>query len=185
MDNIISVEITSTDSTKTDGNVRGALYVFGKQYWTTKTGEMFEWEWLDLLEYLVRNFDRLYSEQEYPIPLLGVGHPGELLDVAEKRWDGLSQEDRSVEEREVFSFLLAHNLSEGMADAELPALILMRDGDLAWVVDVDNNAKRVPFIQLMDDVLEMGDAIAKAYENSAGEHIQKVINQWRGKKEQL
>ncbi len=181
MDKIISIKLSPTSSTETDGLVNGILYLFNKPYWATKTGAMFEWSWIDLLEHLVLNWQRLYLERVYPIPITKVSHPGKFLNEAEKRWKDFSLEERDEEERKVFSFLLAHNLSEGMADAELPALIIMRDNDsdLAWVVDVYNNATKVPFTQLINDILEVGNNIADSYDGSTVEHVQNLIKQWK------
>lgn len=167
------------------GRLKATLWLNGQAYWYGEHGDGLDWTWIDLLEFLGRNWSALMLEQGYPIPLDDIPHPGQLLQKAQARWDDMGEEPAFAEEEQVLRFLDRHNLSVAMSGANLPMLLWLRSGDTLWLVDEDEQARRVAFHSLQAQLEAMGDVLAREFEGSAQAHVRATVHQWRRREEQL
>lgn len=167
------------------GRLKATLWLNGQPYWYGENGDGLDWTWIDLLEFLGRNWSALMLEQGYPIPLDDIPHPGQLLQKAQARWDDMREEAAFAEEEQVLRFLDRHNLSVAMSGANLPMLLWLRSGDTLWLVDEDEQARRVAFHSLQAQLEAMGDVLAREFEGSAQAHVRAAVHQWRRREEQL
>jgi hypothetical protein len=178
MDKLLSIELAESTTFNPSDLAMGSLTLFGEPYWCADNGHMFEWQWFELLAHLERNWGRLYWEESYPIPVSKVAHPGCLLERADERWAEFSPSRRDEEEREIFSFWNAHNLSEAMPGADFPALIVMRSGKMGWIVNNTDQAKQVAFDELIESLETIGNTIAKHYANTNNVHLESMLLRW-------
>lgn len=162
------------------------LEMFNEPYWYSDAGQekTFEWDWLHLLTYLSENWKYLLFEESYPIDGLKIRHPGDLYDDAEKRWSETMDDARlTIEEEIVFAFWYRHNMAYAMSDAGVPALVLMKNGLDAFVVDSKNECHTVTFESLKSSLIAIGDAIAKYYRQNdrSDQHITSALQAWENR----
>lgn len=122
------------------------------------------WTWIDLLEFLARNWPWLVLEESYPIPV-NPSFPGALQRYAEYRWEneGLGDPVIEKEDAEVYRFLCRHDLAMGLQGLYLPSLILMRQGHqvLLSIPALGLDSIR-PFHEIFDTLNGLGEHLAES-----------------------
>ncbi len=126
------------------------------------------WTWLDLLEFLARNWPWLVLEESYPIPVSPL-FPGSLRREAEHRWESGDLPEATIdrEDEAVYRFLCRHDLAMALKGRFVPSLILMRQGHqyLVSCPALGLNLLR-PYREIIDTLNALGDRLAAAVENS-------------------
>ncbi|MCQ4327655.1 hypothetical protein CXK94_05945 [Stutzerimonas stutzeri] len=168
------------------GWVKASLYLDGQPYWygDDEQGSL-DWTWIDLLHYLGQNWSALMLEQGLPLPLDDVPHPGKLLEKAEARWEDMPEPQIHAEENQLYRYLDRHNLSVAMNGANLPMLLWLRSGNTLWLVDEDEQARRLDFQRLGRQLEEIGDALANLFAKSTQPHVRAAVTHWHGRQQQL
>lgn len=168
------------------GWVKASLYLDGQPYWygDDEQGGL-DWTWIDLLHYLGQNWSALMLEQGLPLPLDDVPHPGKLLEKAEARWEDMPEPQIHAEENQLYRYLDRHNLSVAMNGANLPMLLWLRSGDTLWLVDEDEQARRVDFSSLSQQLETIGNILTELFRNSSQPHVQTAVTQWQQRAQQL
>lgn len=171
------------------GWAKATLYLDGQPYWYGEDDQgnpgSLDWTWIDLLQYLGKNWSALMLEQGYPLPLDDVPHPGKLLHKAEARWDDMPEELVFIEENQLLRFLDRHNVSTALSGANLPMLLWLRSGNTLWLVDEDEQARRVDFSSLSQQLETIGNILAELFRNSLQPHVQAAVTQWQQREQQL
>src|SRR5690606_13365504 len=168
------------------GWVKASLYLDGQPYWygDDEQGSL-DWTWIDLLHYLGQNWSALMLEQGLPLPLDDVPHPGKLLEKAEARWEDMPEPQIHAEENQLYRYLDRHNLSVAMNGANLPMLLWLRRCNPLWLVDEDDQARRLDFQRLGRQLEEIGDALADLFAKSTQPHVRAAVTHWQGRQQQL
>lgn len=175
----------SSQGSLEQGWMKASLRLNGLPYWFGEDDQGFDWTWIDLLQYLGNNWSALMLEQGCPLPLDDVGHPGKLLHKAEMRWEDMPDSQVNAEENQLLQFLDRHNLSIAMSGANLPMLLWVRSGDTLWLVDEDEQAQRVHFSSLRQQLETIGDTLVKQFASSSQPYVQAAISQWQQRNQRL
>lgn len=171
------------------GRVRAALHWGGEPYWYGEDAagnpDLLDWTWIDLLDFLGKNWASLMLEQGYPLFLANVEHPGRLMARAEERWESMPDDKVIAEEKQILAFYDRHNLAMAMAGANLPMLLWQRTGSRLWLVDENECGQRVDFFSAQQQLEALGEQLAELFSHSKQQAVQQVINQWQRRSEQL
>ena len=139
------------------------------------------WTWVDLLEFLARNWPWLVLEESYPIPVRPL-FPGSLRREAEHRWESgdLPEETIDREDEAVYRFLCRHDLAMALKGMFVPSLILMRQGNqyLVSCPALGLNALR-PYREIIDTFTALGDRLATAVANSPEPRTKLAHDLWQ------
>jgi len=183
------VDSTPSQGSPEHGWVRASLHLDGQPYWFGEDDQgnpgSLDWTWIDLLQYLGKNWSALMLEQSWPLALDDISHPGKLLHKAEARWEDMHEASVCIEERQVLQFLDRHNLSTALSGANLPMLLWLRSGNTLWLVDEDEQARRVAFSSLSQQLETIGNVLAELFTSSSQPHVQATIRQWQQREQQL
>ncbi|MDG0026643.1 ImmA/IrrE family metallo-endopeptidase [Trinickia sp. Y13] len=173
------------EAARKNGWGSGILYVLDIPYWYSNSDVQphpVEWTWVDLLEHVASNWGALVFEQSYPFSWLNdVAHPGDVWNVAERRWARLGDELAEAEETELLAFERRHNLAAAWKGLSLPSLTLMRNGGVCWIC-VDGRAPiRAPFEECRTALVSICDALAQSFEGSPNPRVASAVNRWRNR----
>jgi hypothetical protein len=145
------------------------------------------WTWLDLLEFLARNWPWLVLEESYPIPVSPL-FPGSLRGAAEHRWESgdLPEETIDREDEAVYRFLCRHDLAMALKGLFVPSLILLRQGNqyLVSYPAMRLNVLR-PYREIIDTLTALGDRLATAVENSQHPRAKLAYDLWQERSARL
>ena len=113
--------------------MKASLLFAGQHYWygEAENGKpaALDWTWIDLLQYLSKNWSALMLEQSFPLALANLPHPGKLLQKAEVRWENMPEVLVDAEENQVLQYLDRHNLAAALSGANVPMLLWSRSGN--------------------------------------------------------
>ena len=163
----------------------------GTPIWCAQTADGNEgpvrWTWIDLLEFLARNWPWLVLEESYPIPV-NPSFPGALQRYAEYRWEngGLGDPIIEKEDEEVYRFLCRHDLAVGLQGLYLPSLILMRQGHQVLLSIPELGLDVIcPFHEIFDTLSELGEHLAESLAGVAEPRAALACDLWRRRRERL
>lgn len=147
--------------------------------------EGFHWTWIDLLESLTNGWAALMLEELDP---LGLDCPlAELWPKATERWSLVKDRDRvDREQRRLLEFEAAHNLTQGVGGAELPALWVLRDGAHARVHvgalhGTAGRDLRRPFAEVEATLGALGDEIAARLSKLSDLRARRAFTAWQSR----
>jgi Zn-dependent peptidase ImmA (M78 family) len=161
---------------------KGVFSVKGEPLWVTEAenGSIVpvEWSWLDLLEFLADFWPWLMLEELYPIPV----NPSELIklkEAAERRWEELSDAIVDAEDEELVCFQHRHDLSMAMKGIYLPAVLLLRQGQLFQIgIPEWNKTILLPFAEVKTVLEEIGNFIAFMVKGSPLPRALEAVSLW-------
>ncbi len=166
-----------------DGWGSGMLYVLGAPYWYSNSDiqpRPIDWTWVDLLEHVASNWVSLIYEQSYPYPWLGdVTHPGDVWNVAERRWARLGDEIAEAEEGVLLAFERRHNLASAWKGLSLPSITLVRNGAVCWICADGRPPIRASFEQCRTALVSICDTLAKSFAESLNPRVSSAVSRWR------
>ena len=158
----------------------GALWVDSEPLWFQQDLEGLPeplcWTWVDLLEFLGRNWIWLAYEENYPFDLTPFD-PTRLRSEARKRWEDLPEKDVFDEDEQLFRFERRHNLASGMKGIFLPEISILREGNIAWLC-AEERAHRLPFARILDVLEQVGEIIAARVSDSKEPRARRALNVW-------
>ncbi|RDB42147.1 ImmA/IrrE family metallo-endopeptidase [Halomonas sp. DQ26W] len=171
------------------GWLKATLLLDGQPYWYGGDDQdnplSLDWTWIDLLQYIGKNWSALMLEQSCPLPLDDVPHPGKLLQKAEARWEDMPEALVMAEENQMLQYLDRHNIATALSGANLPMLLWQRSGNTLWLVDEEEQARRVDFFSLRQRLETIGDTLAEVFSSSPQPHVKMAVSQWRRREQQL
>lgn len=138
-----------------------------------------DWTWSDLLAFLGKNWTLLKFEEAYPLNL-NPPTPVKLRDLANERWEGMDTDQIDDEDEEVFHFERRHDLASGLNGVFLPSLIVMREGNIAWVCS-DRECLRLDYKYVMSVLGDVGEAIAAQLQDSTNPRALLALKAWRNR----
>ena len=151
-------------------NLRGRPVWYGEN---EATG--FEWTWIELLEFLAESW--LYLVMEDGAPL------GVALDTAPRMLAAAEVEiseyplGSDLEDHQLEAYRMTHDLAEAVQGAVVPPLWIVRDGESGWVASATRTAK-VPFQELLDVLITVGDFIASTLAPLSDSRSIKAVRTW-------
>lgn len=169
-----------------DGWGRGIFYVNNSPLWYTNSIEdpkPVDWTWVDFLYHIATIWPSLLFEQSYPYPWLEnipVNIPiASIYDIADKRWNGMTDEASIDEESSVIhNFLERHNLAAGWIGMAAPALLWMRSGDSVWLCPEDHKIIRASFKECVAELIRVCDQISHSFHASTNSRVINAIHAW-------
>lgn len=143
----------------------GVLRVAGTDVWCGDDGAAggapLRWTWVDLLEFLAKNWPWLLLEESWPVPVKPL-FPRHLRREAERRWEqqDLAEAVIDREDEEVYRFLLRHDLAMGLKGLFVPSLMIMRMGQ-QFVLSCPTLEQDVlrPADEVIATLTELGDRL--------------------------
>lgn len=176
---------SADDAKRKDGWGTGSLSILGTPYWFSNNEsdpQSIEWTWIDLLEYVAENWTSLIFEQSYPYPWLkDVSHPGNIWEVAEKRWAKLGEDIAEEEEGILLKFERRHNLAYAWKGLSLPSIIFFRNGGVCWICADGRIPIRASFEECRASLLEVCEKIATSFEDSENPRVAGAIKRWHNR----
>lgn len=157
------------------------LTLNGEFVWCTEREQGGEapvtWSWIDLLEFLGDKWPWLILEERYPIPINPL-HPGTIRREAEKRWEGMGEEQYLDEDEALFHFEARHDLSLGLKGIFLPSLFILRQGKRAWVYNQETYLL-CSFEEIKTSLTQLGDYLAAYAATGASNRGKRAVCRWR------
>lgn len=141
----------------------GALRVNGTSVLAGQQDGSVKWTWVDLLEWLAKNWPYLLCEQSFPFHAKA-SEISTLMRDLEKRWENMPEErvEDEDEEEEAFRFLNRHDLASAFKGLYFPAVFIIRQGELFEVSSTEQGETiRLPFEQAVADLEAIGNHLAK------------------------
>jgi len=173
------------DAARKNGWGRGALYLLNVPYWYANSyaePQLIEWTWSDFLEYVATNWGALIFEQSYPLPWLKeAAHPGDVWNVAERRWARLGEDVAEAEESAVTAFEGRHNLAFAWKGLSLPSLTLMRDDKMCWICAEGRPPLKVSFEACQAALVSICDVVAESFGGSSNFRVADAVSRWRAR----
>jgi len=144
-----------------------------------------EWTWVDLLEWLAKNWAYLLCEQSFPFQVAATEISTLTRDL-EKRWENMAEERVEDEEEEAYRFLNRHDLASAFKGLYFPAIFVMRQGALVEISSVDNGKTvRLPLEQVVADLEAIGNKLASLAQGANQGRGQLAAQQWLAREQQL
>ena len=167
---------------------RGILYLLGQPFWyagSQQNPQPIEWTWVDVLEYLATHWGALLLEQSLPFGWLGAApDPASLWPVAERRWATKDDATADQEEAVLLAFERRHNLAYACKGMALPALTLLRNGQIYWLCAQDQPPVRVPLADIHAGLHAMGESLARAFAHSTHPRVRAAVQAWEQREQQ-
>lgn len=177
----------STSEDAPDGWGRGCLLLAGEPYWygsqnAADSNNLLDWTWVDLLDYLGKNWLAISLEQQYPFSWLAndATHPGQTWEIAERRWAMMQDDDERIdaEESVVLAFMARHNLAQAWQGLSLPQLLWFRTGDQLWLIPERGNPLLTDFHSALAHLEAFGNQLAAPMTGSNNPRVQLALQRW-------
>lgn len=141
------------------------------------------WTWVDLLHGMARIWPWLRFEEGYPLPV-SPEHPGQLMDVAEARWQDLAQGQVEAEEDELFDFRQRHDLSMLLRGISLPPLWWVKEGgEAVWWSPECPEPVRISHGHALALWQAFGDFLHAALVDADTPRSVEAVRRWQGREE--
>lgn len=163
----------------------GALQVNGTSVLAGQQDGSVKWTWVDLLEWLAKNWSYLLCEQSFPFHAKA-SEISTLMRDLEKRWENMPEERVEDEEEEAFRFLNRHDLASAFKGLYFPAVFVIRQGELFEVSSTEQGETiRLPLEKAVADLEAIGNYLAElANEADQGRGLL-AAQQWMAREQQL
>jgi len=174
------LELTLVDRREKAGLVwgEGKLLVGGLLVIADKDGCPTSWTWVDLLEWLAKNWAYLLLEQNFPFQVSAMGISTLMRDL-EKRWENMAEERMEDEEEQAFRFLDRHDLACAFKGIFSPATYLMRQGALMEVFSAEHSSHvRLNLQRAVSDLEDIGSYLAEVANTKEVSRGKLAAEQW-------
>lgn len=163
----------------------GRLLIGGREMIASEAGNPVKWTWVDLLEWLAKNWAYLMCEQSFPFQVASLSISTLLRDL-EKRWENMAEERVDEEEEEAYRFLNRHDLSSAFKGVFFPALYIMRQGALMEIFSAEHSTTlRLPFKQVTADLEQIADQLAQLANGTGQGRGELATQRWRARGQKL
>jgi Zn-dependent peptidase ImmA (M78 family) len=143
--------------------------------------EPLEWNWIELLEFLARNWIFIEYESGYPFGLQPV-LPLEVAVAAEERWQSMPERLLEKEERTLFAFKETHNLAAAIHGYFLPPLWVVREQGV-FSVSCRRNTIRRPVREVLTVLTELGDSICARIHGLHDKRSKMAVHGWENRRQ--
>lgn len=176
---------------KAKGDASGLIWGTGQLYakgWVLLAGESeqgVEWTWVDLLEWLGKNWAYLLCEQSLPFQVAATDISTLMRDL-EKRWEDMSEARVEDEEEDAHRFFNRHDLASAFKGIYFPAVFIMRQGAMIEVTLTEQGKTiRLPLDELVADLEHIGNQLAALAETSPQGRGPVAAQQWHARLKEL
>ena len=164
---------------------KGALRVNGTSVLAGQDDAPVEWTWVDLLEWLAKNWSYLLCEQGFPFQVKTTDISTLARDL-EKRWENMPEERVEDEEEEAFRFLNRHDLASAFKGLYFSAVFVMRQGRLFEVSSAEQGETiRLLLKQAVADLEAIGNHRAELAGGAGEGRGLLAAKQWKARGRQL
>lgn len=162
----------------------GRLLVAGDPVWENDDASPVEWTWIDLLEWLARNWKYLMYEQSLPFNESTLSMNTLLRDL-QRRWEDMPQSRVEEEEEHALRFLHRHDMAYGFKGLFLPTLYLFRVGRLMEIaLPALKTETRLPLARVATDLEAIGNGLAENAVEHVHSRAKAAVSLWQGRAEQ-
>lgn len=164
---------------------KGQLYANGHALLAGEGNGAVVWTWVDLLEWLGKNWAYLLCEQSFPFQV-AASDLSTLMRDLEKRWENMPEARVEDEEEEALRFFDRHDLASAFKGVFFPAVFIIRQGALIEVISAEpSNTIRLPLNKAVTDLEKIGNQLAVfAGKGDEGRGAAAAL-QWHGRTKQL
>ncbi len=165
-------------STATSGVL--TISVGDDEIWGREDGE---WLWIDLLQWLVKSWPWLRSEDGLPTVLESSADSlRTLVEALEKKSRNLPPASRERAAMSLWNFRETHDLSRALNGADAPALMVWREGLLAHVLTGERRYK-LRWSHVLECLDGLGDAISLRLDDvsPADDRSASLVAKWRAR----
>ena len=140
---------------------KGVMTVGGEPLISREGGAAFDWTWIDLLEWLSKNWSTLLLEQDYPFNMTPVSILT-LQGECEQRWANMPDSIAEKEEEIVYRFLARHDVAQAFKGLFLPSVYLMRQGLLMEITNAElPSTQYLPLAEAAQDLERIGQGLSE------------------------
>jgi|SRR5690554_1391256 len=183
----IQLVLHRVDTKDRDGLIwsKGQLYAGGFPLFSGEDNGAIEWTWVDLLEWLGKNWAYLLCEQSVPFRVATTSLLTLMRDL-EKRWENMPEARVEEEEEEAHRFFNRHDLASAFKGLFFPAVFIMRQGALVEVISADaSKTIRLPLSTVIADFEQIGNQLAEFAESASKGRGPVAASQWHARSRQL
>lgn len=169
--NIIELELAPINKKGADVSLlwaKGRLLIAGDPAIASEDGDVVEWTWLDVLEWVAKHWSALLLEQAYPFNVSTLGM-GTLMRDLNRRWEDMPEDRVEDEEEQALQFLARHDLASAFKGIYFPSVYLLRLGNTlqATVAETDTQ-----YSLNLADAVDALEAIANGIVELIEQHCQ-------------
>ena len=163
----------------------GTLIVAGEPVLFAANGEPLEWTWVDLLEWLAKNWAYILCEQALPFHMQTNSIFTFMRDL-EHRWENMPEERVEEEEIQAIRFVERHDAASAFKGLNFSAIFFMRMGLVLEVFTAeDQRTQRLPLNKAAQDLQAIGDGIVELLGSAPHPRAELAISNWTAKEERL
>lgn len=164
---------------------KGELYANGQPLLAGDDNGAVEWTWVDLLEWLGKNWAYLLCEQSFPFQV-PASNLSTLMRDLEKRWENMSEARVEDEEEEAHRFFDRHDFASAFKGVFFPSVFIMRQGALIEVIHTEpDKTIWLPLDKVRSDLEEIGNGLASLAKKADEGRGVAAAQQWQGRTKQL
>lgn len=163
----------------------GRLLVDGEPVIADDDEKPISWTWIDLLEWLGKNWSELLLEQSLPfsVPATSMLY---VMNELEKRWGEMPESAVETEEEHSLRFLHRHDLSSAFKGIYFPSVYLLRQGmRMEIAIAETTRIIQFPFGRTVEQLEGVGDGLAKLAENARHPRAMAALEAWHNRQERL
>lgn len=140
-----------------------------------------EWTWVDVLQWLAKNWIYLVCEQTLPLSWMNERniHLSKVWGAAEENWQEVAEDRVDEEEKILIDYLDRHNLAAAMQGIYLPAVFWRRIGNEVALYREDGASIRVPFEPLRQHFETLGNQMAHVWRDSENPRVRLAMQRWQ------
>ncbi|WP_409523319.1 ImmA/IrrE family metallo-endopeptidase [Nitrincola sp. MINF-07-Sa-05] len=163
----------------------GTVYVAGAPVFSAEDGVPVEWTWIDLLEWLAKNWAYILCEQTFPFQMQTNSIVTLMRDL-EQRWENMPEERVEEEEAQAIRFIERHDTATAFKGIYFPAVFLMRTGLVMEVLTAENQRTHyLPLQRAVQDLQAIGDGIVELLAGTEHNRAELAISNWTNKEDLL
>ncbi|ERJ17531.1 Putative DNA-binding protein [Salinisphaera shabanensis E1L3A] len=163
----------------------GRAFLDNETVWSAESDAPLKWAWIDLLEFLGRNWPWLCLEQQYPINL----NPVRLVDLhdeAERRWADMSDERVEAEDEQLCRFVGRHDLAAAFKGMFVESLMVLRQGAQYEIYSARlERSLWLPKAAVQEALVEVGNTLAEWLGDTSDARADAALAQWRDRETRL
>jgi Zn-dependent peptidase ImmA (M78 family) len=164
---------------------KGQLYAGEQALLAVENQGSVEWTWVDLLEWLGKNWAYLLCEQTFPFQV-AASDMSTLMRELEKRWEDMLETRVEDEEEQAHRFFNRHDLAAAFKGVFFPAVFIMRQGLLVEIIRAESNKPlRLPLSKVVTDLEQIGNHLAELAGVASEGRGPAAASQWQARTQQL
>lgn len=162
--NYFQLELTKTVKANTDESLlwaKGKLVIANTTAIGDKNQNAIDWTWIDLLEFLAKNWHYLLLEQSFPFNIKTSGLHTLMRDL-ERRWENIPEDQVEDEEETALRFIAKHDLANAFKGIYFPSVYVLRLGKTFQINLLDSKQTlELPFKESLESLTEIANKLVE------------------------